>query len=482
VTGSPAAAVAFLGYIALVLLIGVLSARFSSRGVGHYFVGGRAMNRWVVALSSVVSGRSAWLLLGVTGMAWSMGVGAIWAVAGYTVVELVLFLTLARRLRRVAGEADCVTLTDVFVARLGDPRGGLRLLLSGVILLFMAAYVAAQFAGGGKAMAAGFGLEPTTGVLLTAGLVLAYTLVGGFLAVSLTDTLQALFMIGALVLIPTLALRAEGGWDTVSAALNALEGGMLDPGALGLGAALGLLAIGLGSPGNPHILVRYMSIDREANLRFAAVAGTVANVVMGVGAVFIGLIGRARFPELSLLGGDTETLYPLLASETLPPFLFGMVVASIFAAIMSTADSQLLVGASAVVRDLVQKGRWARESISEARLVGLSRLVVALLVGAALLLGWAASDLVFWMVLFAWAGLGAAIGPPLILTLYWSGTTRGGVVAGVLTGAITVVVWYYTPALKGWLYELVPAFLLSALVTVGVSLWERQREGRSSSP
>jgi sodium/proline symporter len=481
---SPLAVGAFVGYLVLILFIGALSARFSSRGIGHFFVGGRAMNRWVVALSAVVSGRSAWLLLGVTGMAWSTGVGAIWAVVGYTVVEFVLFLTLAPRLREVAGQADCVTLTDVFVARLGDPRGHLRTLLSAVILLFMAAYVAAQFAGGGKAMAAGFGVDPTLGILLTAGIVLAYTMVGGFLAVSLTDTLQAVFMLGALVVIPLLALGAQGGWAQVSAQVTAADAGFLDPWALGAGALLGLVAIGLGSPGNPHILVRYMSIDDPRNLRFAAFAGTAANILMGAGAVFIGIVGRAHFPDLEALAGDTENLYPMLAGETLPPILFGIVVASIFAAIMSTADSQLLVGASAVVRDLWEKGVRAGTQVADAVLVRLSRLVVAALVVGALFLGWVAQDLVFWMVLFAWAGLGAALGPPLLLTLYWKGTTRAGVLAGVVTGAVVTVAWYYTPALRAMVYELVPAFLAAALVTVGVSLLTGKavREGPPPPP
>lgn len=474
--------VSFSGYLILVVLVGAWSARFSSKGIGHFFVGGRRMNRWVVALSSVVSGRSAWLLLGVTGMAWSMGLGAIWAVVGYTAVECVLFLTLARRLRRTAEDVDGVTLTDIFVGVLGDPRGWLRVMISGVILLFMAAYVAAQFAGGGKAMAVGFGVDPALGILLTALIVVLYTTVGGFLAVSLTDTIQAVFMVGALVLIPSLALVSVGGWEVMAAQVSSTQAGFLDPVALGGGALLGLVAIGLGVPGNPHILVRYISIDREENLRFAAVTATVANTVMGVGAVMTGVIGRAFFPEVGLLGGDTENLYPQLAEQLLHPVLFGLVVASIFAAIMSTADSQLLVGASAWVRDLYQKGYRERAGgpgpVPEGKLVWYSRLVVLLLVGGALMLGWWAQDLVFWMVLFAWAGLGAALGPPLILTLYASWTTRRGVIAGAMTGALTTVIWYLTPALKGRLYELIPAFVLSFAVTAGVSALEQYRKRR----
>jgi sodium/proline symporter len=469
---------AFLGYLVLLVGIGAWSTRFSSRGIGNFFVGGRVMNRWVVALSAVVSGRSAWLLLGVTGMAWSTGASALWAVVGYTAVEFALFLTLARRLRRFAEDRDCVTVTDVFAERLGDRDGKLRALLSLVILVFMAAYVSAQFVGGGKAIGASFGLDPGTGILLTALIVLVYTTAGGFLAVSLTDTLQAAFMIFALVAIPLLAIGGAGGWGPVAAELSAGDAAFLDPRALTFGAFLGLVGIGLGSPGNPHILVRYMSIDDETQLRFAAWTGTAANVVMGAGAVMIGLVGRAYFPELGALPAeDTENLYPLLAQHTLPPVLFGAVVASIFAAIMSTADSQLLVGGSAVVRDLYEKVLRKGEEVPQERLVMLSRIVVAALVAGAVALGWAAEELVFWLVLFAWAGLGASLGPTLVLTLYWRGTTRAGAAVGVVTGALVTVVWYLTPALKDLIYELVPGFLLGGLATVVVSLATRPPEG-----
>lgn len=461
---------AFLAYLLLLLVIGVASARFSSEGVGEFFVGGRRMNRLVVALSAVVSGRSAWLLLGVTGMAYSTGASALWAVTGYTVVELVLFLTFARRLRRFADVHDCVTVPDFFAARFGDTDGRLRTAVSSVILLFMVGYVASQFTGGGKAIGASFGLSSGTGVLITALIVLGYTGLGGFLAVSLTDTVQAVFMIAGLLVVPALAITDAGGWRAVLAELGAWDPSFADPLALGFGAWIGLVGIGLGSPGNPHIIVRYMSIDDERQLRFAAAVGTFWNVAMGAGAVLIGLVGRVYFPSVEALpAADTENLYPVLAQQHLHPVLFGVVVASIFAAIMSTADSQLLVAASAVVRDLYQKVLQKGHEVPERVLVRLSRAVVAFIVLAALVLGITAGDLVFWLVLFAWAGLGAALGPPAILALYWRGTTRAGVLAGMATGAVVTIVWYMTPALKGLLYELVPAFTLSLVVTWGVS-------------
>ncbi len=478
VQASPAAVAAFIGYLLVVSGIGLAAARFSSTGVSEFFVAGRRLNRFVVALSAVVSGRSAWLLLGVTGMAYTRGASAVWTVVGYIVAELLLFIFYAPRLRRFSEAADCVTLTDFFAARFGDRDGRLRVVVGGIILVFMVSYVSAQFVAGGKAIGASFGMSPTAGLLITAGIVLVYTVLGGFLAVSLTDAVQGVLMILALVALPVLAFRDAGGLQPVLAELAALDPTLVDPVALGFGVFLGSVGIGLGSPGQPHILVRYMSIRDAEQLRYAAVVGTVWNVVMSWGAVFIGLAGRFYFPDVSMLpASDTENLYPLLASQHLHPVLFGVVVASIFAAIMSTADSQLLVAASTLVRDIYENVIKRGEEVPNARLVRLSRAVVVALVLAALVLGVLAENLVFWLVLFAWAGLGAAIGPPSVLALFWRGTTRAGVFAGLVVGAATTFVWYYTPALKSRLYELIPAVLLGLLATWLVSRRTRIPEG-----
>lgn len=471
------AVAAFLGYLLLLVAIGIYSSRFSSQGVSEFFVGGRRMNRFVVALSAVVSGRSAWLLLGVTGMAYAMGASALWAVSGYTAAEFLLFFFYAGRLRRFSDVHDCVTLPDFFAARVGDEDGRLRMTLALVILVFMVVYVSSQFVGGGKTMAASFGLTPNTGVLVTAAIVLGYTMVGGFLAVSLTDTLQAVFMMVGLVLLPIIAITHGGGWGPVMAELRAYDPAFVDPLSLGFGAWLGFVGIGLGSPGNPHILVRYMSIDDPEQLKWAAWVGTSWNVVMGAGAILVGMAGRIYFPEVGqLVAGDTENLYPMLAQSHLHPVLFGVVVASIFAAIMSTADSQLLVAASALVRDFYEKVLKKGEEVSRDRLVLFSRLVVALLVLVAVILGWLAESLVFWLVLFAWAGLGAALGPTSILAIYWKGLTRAGVFAGIITGTLVTFVWNLTPALDAFLYELIPAFTLAFLATVLVSRRTRPPE------
>lgn len=487
----PGALAAFAGYLALVIGIGVWATRFSSAGVSEFFLGGRRMHRLVVALSAVVSGRSAWLLLGVTGMAYTRGASALWAVVGYTVVELFLFLYYARRLRRFTEAHDCITVPDFFAARLGERPGSgrlepgaaaLRLVLAAVILIFMVAYVAAQFVAGGKAFAAGFGLDPTAGVLMTAAIVLAYTVLGGFLAVSLTDLAQAVLMLFALVVLPLLAVGAAGGWGALTAELAALDPALIDPLALSAGALIGFLGIGLGSPGSPHVLARYMSIADAEQLRWSAVVGTAWNVLMAAGAVLTGLAGRALLPDPSALpAGDPENLYPLLAGDLLGPLplgsvLFGLVIASVFAAIMSTADSQLLVAASSVVRDVWEKVARRGRPLPQHRLVLLSRAVVTALVAIALVLGLGAGELVFWLVLFAWAGLGAALGPTSILALYWRRTTRAGVLAGFLTGTAVTIAWKLTPALSSRLYELIPAFAASLAVTVAVSLVTRPPE------
>jgi sodium/proline symporter len=434
VVADPYAVAAFLGYLAVIVAIGLYARKFSSTGLSEFFVGGRKMNRYVVALSAFQ------------------------------------FLFYARRLRRFAESHYCVTLPDFFAARFGDRNGVLRSVLIFVILIFMVGYVSAQFVGGGKAFAASFGLSPTNGILLTALIVLAYTSVGGFLAVSLSDTLQACIMIVALVVVPLIAIIGYGGLTPVVEQLRTLDPTLIDPVALSAGVIIGFIGIGLGSPGNPHIIVRYMSIADSAQLRVSAVVGTVWNVVMAWGALFIGLAGRAYFPDVAMLpDADPEQLYPLLASQHLPPVFFGLVVASVFAAIISTADSQLLVAASSVVRDFYEKILHKGETVPQKRLVLYSRLVVVLLVIAALVFGVLAEDLVFWLVLFAWAGLGAAIGPTSILALFWRRTTRAGVIAGLITGTAVTIFWERTLALNSLIYELVPAFGAGLLVTVIVS-------------
>jgi len=477
---------AFVVYLCLIIGVGFAARRFSSRGIGEFFLGGRRLGTFVVAVSAVVSGRSAWLLLGVTGMAYTRGASAVWTVVGYILAELFLFAFLGRRLRRVTEASGDLTVPDFFASRFGASTM-LRVVTAVVILIFMVAYVAAQIRAGGKALSASF-LHPagyeiawlgnlsldaaTLGVLITSAIILAYTVTGGYAAVAINDAIQAVVIIVALVMVPIVSAVAHP--TGVLKTLSTLSPLMLDPLALSVGALIGFVSIGLGSAGNPHILVRYMSIRDPDALPRAALWGTVWNVIMAWGALWIGLVGRAHFPgSADLPGGDAEAIYPMLAHAHLPSILFGLVVASIFAAILSTADSQLLVAASCVVRDLGQQTFARGRDLSPERLVRWSRISVLVLLVAAAALGLAMPGLVFTLVLFAWAGLGASFGPPLILALYWRRTTRWGVVAGVVSGTGVTVIWRSIGALSTLMYELVPAFAVSLVLTLVVSLATR---------
>lgn len=464
---------AFVGYLLIIISIGIYAAKFSSEGLSNYFIGGRKMSMLVVALSSVVSGRSAWLLLGFTGMAFTMGFSALWAALGYTVAEFFLFFYYAPRIRRFSEKYDCITIPDFFAERFGDKNGALRWIVVIIIILFMVAYVSAQFVAGGKAFATSFNITETQGLLLTTVIILFYTMVGGFLAVSLTDTIQGLFMIVALIVLPCVAISHLGGPIEFYRQATAFgDGNFFNAFALGAGALIGFLGIGLGSAGNPHIIARYMSIKDPGRLKMVALVGTFSNLIMALGALATGMVGRLYFNDVAMLPlQDPENLYPALAGMHLHPVLFGIVIASIFAAIMSTADSQLLVAASAIVRDVYQKLLHPGKEIPQRKLVNLSRWMVLLLVAMALALGFVARQLVFWLVLFAWAGLGAAFGPTSILALFWEKTTREGVIAGIITGALTVIIWNRVAVLKDFVYELVPAFILAFLVTLTVSLF-----------
>ena len=486
--GDPVALIAFVGYLVFMVLIGVLTAKFASGSLGDFFLGGRRMKDYVVALSAVVSGRSAWLVLGLSGMAYARGASAVWAAVGYIVVELFLFLFVGKRLRRYTAKAGDITLPDYFESRFKDTQHVLRVVSVSIIVIFMVAYVSAQLTAGGKAFSSSFRLSHLEGLLLTAGIVLIYTMLGGFLAVSLTDVLQAVFMLIGLVGLPLVALIRYGGIDRVVSQLTSIDSLMLDPWAIGFGGVIGFLGIGLGSPGNPHILVRYMSVENPTQLRRSALLGTVWNVLMAWGAVFVGLIGRALYPSQEILpAGDTENLYTFLAAGHFPPLLFGLTVAAIFAAIMSTADSQLLVASSGVVRDIYQKIVRSGKNLSERRMVAISRGMVFVLILLAIGLGLIAKGLIFWLVLFAWAGLGASFGPTVVLSLFWPRITKWGVLAGFLSGTAVTIVWRLIPTLRDIIYELVPGFIVSTVLVIVVSLLttpppEAHEEIQSISP
>ncbi len=465
-------------YFVVIIAIGIYASRFSSKGISEYFIGGRKMGRLVVALSAVVSGRSAWLLLGVSGLAYLKGITAVWAVIGYIFVEFLLFIYYAPRIRRFSELNDCITLPDFYAARFNDRSGFLRILVVIIFIVFMITYVSSQFVAGGKAFTAHLGISEPSGLLITALIILIYTILGGFLAVSLTDVFQAMVMILVLTGLPLIGVTGKGGIQSVIVELNAIDHDMLNLFRQPALAIFGLVGIGLGSPGNPHIIVRYMSIKDQTQFKWTAIVGTVWNIIMAAGAIAIGLVGRIYFNSPDLLPeGDEENIYVSLANLLMNPFLAGFIIASIFAAIMSTADSQLLIAASSIVRDIYEKIIRKETAIPQKHLTRWSRAVVLMIVIIAVVLAFSVKEQILWFVLFAWAGLGAAIGPTSLLALFWDKTTREGVIGGLIAGSATVFIWKSSVVLSAALYELIPGFIVAMLTTIFISLLTHRKSG-----
>ena len=433
------------------------------------------MNKIVVALSAVSSGRSSWLVLGLSGMAYTLGSGAVWAIVGYVTVEAFQFVYLGKKLRDETQVMDSITLLDYFDSRFGDNKKLIRVTGAVIIGLFMTAYVAAQFNAGAKTLATALDLSLELSLIISGLLILIYMVLGGYVAVAYNDVVRAVIMLIGLVVLPVVGLIALGGIGTLSDMLYNLNPGMIDPFSLTAGVIIGFVGIGLGSPGQPHIVVRYMSIDQSRNLAYSAVVGTVWNIVLGIGAISIGLLGRAVFPDVNALpDSDPEMIYLVLSSKYFGTVFYGLLVGGIFAAILSTADSQLLVVASTFVHDIYEKVLRKNKLIEEADKLKLSRIVVILSGIAAIILAYIAQDLVFWLVLFAWGGLGASFGPALILSLYWKRTTKAGIVAGMIAGTLITIVWKLWLKEPTGIYELIPAFFGAVLVIVFVSLFGKK--------
>jgi sodium/proline symporter len=403
-------------------------------------------------------------------MAFTTGLGALWIIPGTVLAFLFNWLLIGQRLRRASLDHQAITLTDVFAAG-HQGRGGLliRVVATLIILSMLTAYVAAQFNAAGKMFASTLGWSYPAGVLAGAAIVLAYTTSGGFRAVAWTDVVQALFMVAAMLVLPIVLLVEIGGPGAVWNRLQELEAaGMLtDPfaGKAGLG-LIGFfsvwLGIPLGYPGQPHILVRFMAAKDERAIRRGTVIATTWVFLLFTGAVVLGITARAVYGTLP----DPETVLPVAAADSLPGMLAGVVIAAVLAAICSTADSQLLVSASALGHDLWLRILGQQPAASTIR--RFNRLVVLAIGIVAMLIALGKVRVIFDFVLYAWAGLGAAFGPALILTLMWRRTSASGVIGGMVAGFATAMIWPETPYAR--FYELVPAFGLAFCAVIMLSL------------
>lgn len=458
----------FGGYLLLLFGLAFWSRR-DSHSISGYYLAERKLPWWVVAFSTNATGESGWLLLGLTGMGYAVGAQALWVVLGETVGIFLAWTLVSRRLKRVSDDISAVTVPDVLVSVLGDKRHILRLLSIIIILSMVLTYVAAQLAASGKAFNGFMDIDYEFAVLVGAAVVVGYTFFGGHKAVAYTDFVQGLLMLASLILIPAVAISALGGWTAMTDALREIDPGLLSlydqtAGLPGWIAIIGFLAVGLPFLGVPQLLVRFMSARSEADLTRARTVSVFVIILFDVGAVLTGMAGRALFPGLA----DPEVILPLLSTELLPAVISGLVLVTILAAIMSTADSLLLLASSAVVRDFVQHVRGSKRT--DRQLAGYGKLVTVIIGAGATAVAITEVPVIFWFVLFSWSGLGAAFGPVILCLLMYRKTTLPGAVAGMLGGFATVVLWVLVFKDQAYeLYEMIPGFLAGLALTLLVS-------------
>jgi sodium/proline symporter len=468
-------AISFVIYTLAIAGLGIYSARFSRRSEADFLLADRGLGAWVAGLSAAASAESGWVTLGLVGFAYNTGIGAFWVVPGTFLAFLFNWFVLGPRIRQASIDQGSLTVVDVIAFRY-PPRWSFWIRLIGIVIVLsmLTAYVAAQLNAAGKTFQGTFQWQYPTGVLLGTGIVLLYTLIGGFRAVSWTDVVQSVFMILAVTVIPLILIEKIGGFSVCWQKLAALEGGdQLTDGLAGKSgyALVGFLALWLGIPlgnsGQPHSLIRLMAAKDDRAIQRGGWICSIWVMVLFSGAILLGIVARVYYGDMA----DPENTLPRIATDAqvIPGVLGGMLLAAILAAICSTADSQLLVSASAVSHDLLERICGVRPSLQSRQWIERGALLVVAAVATSIALGEVRS--VFTFVLdYGWAGLGAGLGPALILTLLWKRTTGPAVVAGMVVGLATVLVWQQVPAWKAGFYVLIPAFFGSLMVILVTSL------------
>ena len=480
--------VAFIAYMAMMLLIGA-SYMKTGKSTEDYFLGGRKLGGWVVALSAQASDMSGWLLMGLPGSVYALGTGQMWIAVGLFLGTVANWLIISGRLRRYTIVANnSLTLPAYFENRFHDKKRILLGISSVVIVIFFLVYTASAFASGGKLFSTVFGCSYHVSLTIGAVIILAYTFMGGFMAVCTTDFIQGMLMLVALVTVPVVASALMGGnvgpaleQTGVSAAnfLNVMKNGENNFSAVEI---ISQLAWGLGYCGMPHILVRFMAVKNQKELNKSKGIAIISVALSLAFAVVIGVLGRAYlYPTiLGADGGSTEIVFIEMIKQVFTvdirlPIVAGLFLCGILAAIMSTADSQLLVTASSMSED-IYKGIIKKDATEE-KVMKISRYTVLGVAVLAYLIAWDPNSSIMGLVSNAWAGLGAAFGPTVLMSLFWKRCNLPGAVAGIASGGLTVIIWDYIPIIGGQtlgtvtgLYSLAIGFLISIVLIVVVSL------------
>lgn len=484
---------ALAAYFALMIGIGIYAWAKTRADSAGYLLAGRGLGPAVTALSAGASDMSGWLLLGLPGALYLGGLVEAWIAIGLTVGAALNWIIVAPRLREQTERlGDALTIPQFLANRFPESGTALRVVSAVIIVGFFTVYTASGMVGGGKLFATAFaGMLPTGGlsdyifgILLTAGIVLVYTMIGGFLAVSLTDFVQGMIMMVALVVMPLVILFGTDASAGISIAAVPQEGFLsLTEGATFIG-IVSAVTWGLGYFGQPHIIVRFMAIDRVENVRRAGIIGMSWMVISLLGAVAVGLAGRAYAEANGLVVDDPETIFILLSQLLFHPAVTGFLYAALLAAIMSTISAQLLVSSSSLTEDFYRL--FLRRNATEAEAVNVGRLSVALVAAAALVIASDPESEVLGLVANAWAGFGAAFGPLILLALTWRRMTGAGAVAGLVTGAGVVAGWIalgWNKAFMGGpgLYEIVPGFVAAMAAIVVVSLLTAPRKAEQTA-
>lgn len=461
----------FLVYLIGMMAIGYYAYKRTANS-SDYFLGGRSLGPWPAAISAGASDMSGWLLLGLPGFAYAAGFQSLWLAGGLLLGTWANWLFCAKRLRTYTLEVnDAITIPAYLSRRFEDKSKLLQIISALVILLFFLFYTSSGLVAGGKLFETVFGLDYQIAVILGTLCIVSYTMFGGFLAVSWTDLVQGLMMAAALMIVPIAAM--QGGVGQLESDLNNLNPELLslwhdmDGEPLSVIAIVSLAAWGLGYFGQPHILARFNATRSNKDITTARRIAVTWSFLSMAGAVMVGLVGLLYVQNN--LGGelaDAETIFMVLVNAVFHPVVAGILLAAILAAIMSTADSQLLVSSSALAEDFYKQ---MFPNTSASTLVNIGRFAVVALSLVALMLAMNPDSTVLGLVSYAWAGFGAAFGPTLLLSLYWRNMNRNGALAGVLVGGITVVIWKQLTGGIFDLYEIVPGFVFATIAIVLIS-------------
>ncbi|EAB5223687.1 sodium/proline symporter PutP [Campylobacter coli] len=475
-------AIMFVAYAALMLYIGFYFYR-QNKNTEDYFLGGRSLGPVVSALSAGASDMSGWLLMGLPGALYASGLIESYIAIGLSIGALLNWSFVAKRLRIYTSViANSITIPDYFETRFDDDKHILRIVCAIVILIFFTFYVSSGLVGGAKLFEATFGIRYeyalTTGTLI----IVAYTFLGGYKAVCWTDLLQGLLMMGALIVVPAVMLYHLGGFGEAMAVIEEIK-----PNALSMGEGIGALSIvsalawGLGYFGQPHILVRFMSIRSTKDIPAATFVGISWMVISLIGACFIGLLGIAYVHKFELTLQDPEKIFIVMSQLLFNPWIAGILLSAILAAIMSTASSQLLVSSSTIAEDFYK--RIFNKEASNKTVMNLGRIGVLLVALVAFVISTDKESSVLSIVAYAWAGFGASFGSVMLFSLFWSRMTRIGAILGMITGAVMVVLWknYLAELFNFPIYEIVPGFVAASVVIIIASLLTQVRPGTKAA-